>query len=180
MRNPAPKINPQHVLLRRYGRDLVLLRPYPFLVKTTSVRWEHLLAPPIKDDINTGSVNHAPPSTTIPRSRVATVLYSVTECGITKDALVAAPNNSFYPPLPVLIDNLLDMPVDGQPHNEVVMILAYLYDYAPELKSRVFATQLDHLHRQFHPDRPQGQWRLWTIPFVEHERRVPDDAWMGK
>ncbi|KAI0010564.1 hypothetical protein F4779DRAFT_616531 [Xylariaceae sp. FL0662B] len=147
--------------------------------------WERLLSPPTEEDV--GSVDDSPPAAIrpdqIPIGRVATVLYSAAEWDITKDTLVEASQNQFYPRLPMLIntliDSLLDIPLECGLYDQVEVMMAYLYGHVPELQDRAFADQLDPAHRQFHLDRLSKQLSLWTIPFTEHERLVRDEMRKG-
>jgi hypothetical protein len=76
--------------------------------------------------------------------------------------------------LDALIESWLDGPSD---YPSLLLHLAvqfnYLYGYAPALKERSFANQLNYEHRQFHYDVLAGM-ESSAFPFRKHQRRIRD------
>lgn len=88
-----------------------------------------------------------------------------------------------FPSLPALLDSLisrlLDISLDPMGEwRQVKLLIAYLYSYVPDLKSRGFALLLNFDNRQFHYD-SLSDMSTSTIQFVRHERKVRDAIRFG-
>lgn len=83
---------------------------------------------------------------------------------------------SFIPPLPALldglIDTLLDDPLtDSMFWGHLCVLIGHLYGYTPALKCESFAEELKYEHRQFHYD-PLSGMSTGTLPFIHHQRKI--------
>ncbi|RDL35685.1 uncharacterized protein BP5553_06297 [Venustampulla echinocandica] len=81
---------------------------------------------------------------------------------------------SYYPPLPDLLDALIDSFLDCTPgmlFAHLACQVGYLYQYVSALKSPSFSDQLKYDHRQFHLDSLSGM-STGTVPFAKHQRAI--------
>jgi hypothetical protein len=84
------------------------------------------------------------------------------------------PSDDFIPPLPALVDALIESLLDCPSMSLRAWInlhLAYLYGNAIVLKNKAFAEQLRYEHRQYHLDICAGMF-YGTHPFYVHQREV--------
>ena len=92
--------------------------------------------------------------------------------------------DTFYPPLPALLDALIDSLLDT-PSNDTTLQrhlacqVSYLYLYVPVLREKSFAEHLKYEHRQFHFDWLSGM-SVGTLPFIAHEHTIRDALRQGK
>lgn len=88
----------------------------------------------------------------------------------------------FYPPLPALLDSLidgwLDAPRGSNLQSHVSVQLAYVYGHVAQVKETSFVEQLRPEHRQFHLDYIEGR-SIWTLPCCDHQREVRDGFLKG-
>lgn len=97
-------------------------------------------------------------------------------------AQTAMSPNGFYPPLPALLDSLidgwLDAPRGSNLQSHLGVQLAYVYEHIARVKEKSFVEQLRAEHRQFHLDCIAGG-SLWTLPFCDRQREVRDSCLRG-
>jgi hypothetical protein len=84
------------------------------------------------------------------------------------------------PPLAPLLDALIDSWLDSPDDNLMLRMhlgcmIAYLYDYAPELQQETFAVQLKKEHHQYHYDVRSGM-TTGTAPFLNRQRQVREES----
>ncbi|CAJ2511919.1 Uu.00g075440.m01.CDS01 [Anthostomella pinea] len=151
---------------------------YSFLARTPASMFHRLLAPATGEEYDPDAWPPVPPGEEPPIARVAAVLFPAARWGVAAETLEQAVENDFVPHLPALtnalIGSYLDCPEDpngGKVQSYLSCQLGYLYDYVPQLKEKTFTEELAFEHRQFHLD-CLSKMRLWTIPFVTHERRI--------
>jgi len=90
----------------------------------------------------------------------------------------------FYPPLPPLLDALIDSeldipPGDGMLRLHISCMIGYLHDYVPAVKTQKFVQELRYDNRQYHLDWLSGM-SAWTSSFIEHQRAIRDALRQGK
>jgi hypothetical protein len=117
------------------------------------------------------------PDTSLP-GPTTTVLLSAADWNF---SLVSANNtntsvDTVYPPLPSLVDALIDSLLDCPSDNHVLQThlaaeIASLYTWSPMLKEKAFAEQLAYEHRQYHLDVLFGMDH-GTVQFISHQRNV--------
>ncbi|KAL3421234.1 hypothetical protein PVAG01_07679 [Phlyctema vagabunda] len=125
-----------------------------------------------------------PPPSNRPSPPTTTILLPATDWNyklpeVTKDATAVA---SFIPPLPDLLDALIDSFLDCEPSmffSHLSCQVGYLYGYVTELRQASFAENLKYEHRQFHLDWLSGM-SVGTVPFAQHERKIRDALREGK
>ncbi|TVY38393.1 hypothetical protein LSUB1_G006363 [Lachnellula subtilissima] len=115
-----------------------------------------------------------PPPSKLPPGPTMTILLPATEWHFTFPSVL----EGFFPPLPALLDALIDRLLDNDPlanenWSHLAILIAYLYSYVPALKEKSFAEYLKYEHRQYHYDSLSGM-RTGTLPFVRHQRKVRD------
>lgn len=142
------------------------------------------LTPPIDDTQMTpvwspGAGPPPPPSELPPPGPTTTILLPASEWNFT----FKRSNQSFFPPLPELLDalieKLLNTPLTESIWHHLAVLIAYLYGYAPALREKSFAEHLKYEHRQFHYDYLSGM-STGTLPFIRHERAIRDALQEGK
>lgn len=89
----------------------------------------------------------------------------------------------FYPPLPALLDGLIDTFLDSDPDNDRMrthasVLLGYLCAGILALKERSFAAKLRYEHRQYHLDCCSGM-STGTWPFARHEVEIREKLRQG-
>ncbi|TVY47753.1 hypothetical protein LOCC1_G002737 [Lachnellula occidentalis] len=145
----------------------------------------HRLTPPIDETQNRPALSPGmepppPPSPSkIPVEPTTTILLPASEWNYTFPSII----QSFFPPLPelvdALIDRLLDDPLTDGMWNRLAVLIAYLYGYVPAVKEKSFADQLKYEHRQYHYDSLSGM-ASGTLPFIRHERKIRDALREGR
>lgn len=114
-----------------------------------------------------------------------TVLMPADAWDFTAHQLAQAVANSakYYPPLPALLDSLidayLDAPRGSNLQGHIAVQCAYVYEYVAQVKQASFGDQLRPEHRQFHRD-CLGEGALWTLPFRDHQLQVRDNFLKGQ
>lgn len=112
-----------------------------------------------------------PPSKGPPRP-TTTILLPASEWNYTFPLTI----QNLFPPLPelldALIDKLLDDPLTDGTWHQLALLIAYLYDYVPALREKSYAENLKYEHRQFHYDSLSGM--SIGLPFIRHERKIRD------
>jgi hypothetical protein len=147
---------------------------------------QHRLTPPSQDSHDAELPTSCPstfnllpplPDTSLPRP-TTTVLLSAADWNFS----LASANNTntlvdtIYPPLPSLVDALIDSLLDCPSDNHVLQThlaaeIASLYSWSPMLKEKAFAEQLVYEHRQYHLDVLSGMDH-GTVQFISHQRNV--------
>jgi hypothetical protein len=114
-----------------------------------------------------------PPPSKKPPGPTTTILLPASEWNFTFPSTI----QNFFPPLPelldALIDKLLDCPLTDEIWRQLSVLIAYLYGYVPALKGKSFAEHLKYEHRQYHYDSLSGM-ATGTLPFIRHERETRD------
>jgi hypothetical protein len=170
--------------MNRRGNDVyeILLR-YLTYSTITSVKkaWQHYL--PHQRDM---SQQDAQLSNQEGRILLALSAYNNCQCKSLRLAAEAFKGASFnntntlvdtvYPPLPSLVDALIDSLLDCPSDNHVLQThlaaeIASLYSWSPMLKEKAFAQQLVYEHRQYHLDVLFGMDH-GTVQFISHQRNV--------
>ncbi|CZT12922.1 uncharacterized protein RAG0_16570 [Rhynchosporium agropyri] len=132
--------------------------------------------PTAKPDLST-PITGLPP---LPSKRrpapVKTILLPAAEWKFTLPRYEGSPT-SVFPPLPKLLDGLVDKLLDDPLTDSMfwihlVVLIGYLYDYVPVLREIAFAEKLTFDHRQFHFDWLSGM--TIGLPFTRHERLIRD------
>lgn len=122
-----------------------------------------------------------PPSKELPGPTI-TILLPAAEWNFTLPESNQYPRGGFqsslFPPLPELLDALIDKLLDDPLTNSLfwghlAVLIAYLYGYVLVLKEKSFAEKLKYDHRQFHFDWLSGM-STGTLPFIRHERSIRD------
>lgn len=109
-----------------------------------------------------------PPPSRIPLGPPTTILLPASEWSFTFPSII----QSFFPPLPKLLDALIDKLLDDPMiWNQVAVLIAYLYGYVSAVKEKSFAAHLKYEHRQYHYDSLSGM-STGTLPFICHERKI--------
>jgi hypothetical protein len=147
---------------------------YHFLNGPTSIAHRRLMPP-----------NHpASPSQDAP-GPTTTVLLPAACWGVPdiEDVSRACPE-SFIPPLPNLLNGLiqalLDLPPpDGLVRDHLATQVSYLYGHCETLKDPAFADRLLREHRQFHYD-ALSKPGLGTLHFIREQRHVRDEIRNGR
>ena len=90
---------------------------------------------------------------------------------------------TFFPPLPQLLDALIDSeldvpPGDGMLRLHISCMISYLHDYVPALKIRKFVQELRYDNRQYHLDWLSGM-STGTNSFIQHQRAIRDALRQG-
>ncbi|KAL2753279.1 hypothetical protein ACRALDRAFT_1065392 [Sodiomyces alcalophilus JCM 7366] len=84
----------------------------------------------------------------------------------------------YFPPLPVLIntliDSLLEAPHGSRLQGAMALQVCYLYEHVHELKERSFSKEIKYENRQFHHDALLGL-DIGTLPVLAAERRIRDE-----
>ncbi|CZR55636.1 uncharacterized protein PAC_05524 [Phialocephala subalpina] len=143
----------------------------------------HHLTPPIDVTQNepawSPGMGPPPPPSKKPPGPTTTILLPASEWNFTFPSII----ESFFPPLPelldALIDKLLDGPLTDGIWNQLTVLIAYLYGYVPALKEKSFAEHLKYEHRQYHYDALSGM-TTGTVPFILHEREIRDALREGR
>lgn len=120
-----------------------------------------------------------PPPSKIRPGPTTTILLPALEWNFTFPSII----HGFFPPLPelldALIDKLLDDPLTDTIWNQLAVLIAYLYGNVLALKDKSFAEHLKYEHRQYHYDSLSGM-STGTLPFIRHEREIRDALREGR
>lgn len=89
-----------------------------------------------------------------------------------------------YPPLPGLLDALIESWLDCPTDDVALLIIlacqiSYLYAYAQALKANSFADQMKLEHLQYHSDVLAGM-ETGTLAFRKHQRAIRDALLQGQ
>ncbi|PSS15240.1 hypothetical protein M430DRAFT_20542 [Amorphotheca resinae ATCC 22711] len=136
----------------------------------------HRLTPPIDVTQNrpawSPGMGPPPPPSKGPPRPTTTILLPASEWNYTFPLTI----QNLFPPLPelldALIDKLLDDPLTDGTWHQLALLIAYLYDYVPALREKSYAENLKYEHRQFHYDSLSGM--SIGLPFIRHERKIRD------
>ncbi|KAL2064668.1 hypothetical protein VTL71DRAFT_3806 [Oculimacula yallundae] len=117
-----------------------------------------------------------PPSKRIP-APVKTILLPAAEWNFTLPLYDGSPT-SIFPPLPKLLDGLIDKLLDDPLTDNMfwvhlAVLISYLYGNVSVLRQKAFAEKLTFDHRQFHFDWISGM-STGNLPFIRHERPIRD------
>jgi hypothetical protein len=90
---------------------------------------------------------------------------------------------AFFPPLPGLLDALIDSSLDAPSDNSMLRghlacQVSYIYSYTAA-KERSFAEYLKYEHRQYHFDSLSGM-TTGTIQFIDHQRTIREALRRGE
>jgi hypothetical protein len=134
-------------------------------------------APETTQEPDTDQPNNYTPKLT------TTVLLPASNWNVPIDNLRPRSPDEFVPPLPILldamIDSLLDSPDDCALRSHLVVLVGYLYTYCKTLKTQDFAKNLRLDHRQYHYDVLSKPGR-GTIPFLREQRQIRAEIREGK
>jgi hypothetical protein len=122
------------------------------------------------------------PSFKDPPEPTLTVLLPAAYWKVSVDDLRPCSPGGFVPPLPVLIDALIDSFLDSTPgllQTRLATHVAYVYGHCKSLKTQDFAEQLKLEHRQFHYD-ALSKPGTGTMLFLEEQRRIRGEIREGK
>ena len=89
--------------------------------------------------------------------------------------------STFFPPLPQLLDALIDSELDLPPgilRLHISCMIGYLHDYIPYVKTRKFVQELRYDNRQYHLDWLAGMSTA-TNSFIKHQRAIRDALRQG-
>lgn len=119
-----------------------------------------------------------PPPDKSPPRPMTTVLLPAADWNFSLASVNSANTlvDTIYPPLPDLVDALIDSLLDAPSENSMLRIhlalhIASLYRWSPMLKEKAFAEQLVYEHRQYHLDVLSGMDH-GTAQFISHQRKV--------
>ena len=90
-----------------------------------------------------------------------------------------SPATSVIPPLASLLDALIDSLLDSPDGNVMLRLhidcmIAYLYEYVPELRQDSFRLRLKEEHRRYHDEARSGSSPTGTTSFIDLHRRIRD------
>lgn len=140
------------------------------------------LAPPISDREQRRVENGIEIWISVPTT---TVLLSSNDWNyaLPKEDEISRDAATFFPPLPRLLEALMDSMLDTPPEDSSLRIhlvcqISYLYDHVAETRQPAFAGLLSSHHRQYHFDVLAGM-NSGTIQFQAHQRMIRDAIRQG-
>jgi len=142
-------------------------------------------APP---NIASQSMGPPPPPNKEPPGPTTTLILPAADWNFTLPDFAEHTSNgsriNFYPPLPGLLDALIDSLLDAPSNNGhlqsyLACQISYLYSYTPALNQRSFAQNLKYEHRQYHFDSLSGM-TTGTLQFIAHQRTIRELLRHGK